>query len=70
MKNSDIFKRLFKKSKLNHIRKEGTEICSTCGGQGSYFDEGDLHRSPGIVPCYNCVNGRVKVKSKGNPLDW
>lgn len=28
--------------------------CPVCHGVGSYETSGDLHRSPGIVPCYRC----------------
>ena len=29
-------------------------VCKACGGSKSYLESGDLHRSEGIVPCYNC----------------
>lgn len=42
--------------------------CPICGGQGSYYMEGDLHKSGGNIPCrYTnprkkeyCVKGELK----------
>ena len=38
------------------------KICERCKGKGEYLEEGDLHRSAGWVPCYNCKNGYVEDK--------
>jgi hypothetical protein len=37
--------------------------CDTCAGSGSYFMQGDLHKSSGTVPCQNCHNGIVKQET-------
>lgn len=36
--------------------------CTHCDGTGKYFEQGDLHRSPGIVPC-GCGDGWVRTKT-------
>ena len=38
--------------------------CKVCDGTRSYYTEGDLHKSGGIVPCYHCdANGLMRTKS-------
>lgn len=38
-------------------------VCPTCKGTKSYFMQGDLHRSSGIVPCYHCQHdGWIRTK--------
>lgn len=56
------------KMKLWDASLEGQE-CPRCKGTGWVFTEGDLHRSPGSIPCPGrhheegipyCANGRLK----------
>jgi hypothetical protein len=40
---------------LEMVMKEAEEAkkpkCPICGGTGSYYMDGDLHKSGGMVPC-------------------
>jgi len=44
------------------LPKEKWYTCTSCHGKGSYFMEGDLHRSSGVVPCNRCRGGLIKGK--------
>lgn len=34
--------------------------CKVCDGKGEYLEQGDLHKSTGVVPCYYCKKtGRI-----------
>lgn len=45
------------------------QTCNRCGGKGLVFEQGDLHRSPGYIPCPGayfqghgyptCVSGKL-----------
>lgn len=45
-----------------NLDEDRWHTCYQCGGTGRIFDEGDLHRSPGVIPCqnFNCFGGIVK----------
>lgn len=35
--------------------------CGVCGGTGLYYEQGDLHRSAGMVPC-SCGDGTIRLE--------
>lgn len=58
-------------TKRIELPKSEWHTCPSCDGKSSYYMEGDLHKSGGIVPC-GCGDGirrfkwetRYKVKAK------
>lgn len=44
-----------------------TVACQNCKGTGLRYDSGDLHRSPGMIPCGQCVRGRVTKAERKVP---
>lgn len=49
--------------KTIQLPEEEWYTCPTCSGAGQYLEQGDLHRSEGIVPCIHCHKGLRRTKT-------